>query len=699
MSAGAAVAGVCVAVAFVVVVAGLFYRIRVVDKRAREERLMTKADAEFGSGAADGIEPEKNCAIFTGGALAEMEEEGPEAWYFDVDPPSPETRKSISAGQDFIRMPVLGIAHANYPLPLQQQSAFSIKFVSGVQGTVAVGLSWKPGVPNALPGHFVRSVGLQSDGFVYSGQSDVWRGTFDGSFKDGDTITVLVDRSRGSVRWLKNGKFVIDAQQMTNDIPVTMLLPALRLEKGWPNNVAIFPALGFQGAAVVEVSFGKEGKPFKGLEEYGDDLVFGRGDSPAGLEEELNAARANAESPSSKSDAKGGRKAAIRLFKRSSTMPTTPSESGKVEESSPSKVAESKVNVRYAQMRALRMTHRSKRMAVSESSDRLEDRFQEALQRNGIDRTEYLSQESSGVIQSKAVIQDARESRLRDAGKALDVKAKRCRFKDCQCTELVLPKLGIGETYEYSSLRCTGCGHALSYHRQLPGRRFTSIGDIDDGLDRACELFSYSKAHSGPRWRRVTDMTGEDSGPMAQGRTVHYNIDTGEILDSECPDVHLNATIECTRPNAARVQRIISEGRMERPKRERPIETWYIKEKIAAENASLNSKKRGALLGRDKLQEVRDAVALSSSLGAMSPKKKLGGFGKAATEPVGQSHAMPLETGLSSSSRDEVEAIKAMSESIMSKLPKTTSVKAIAAPIDESQELQDSEGSPDDSPV
>jgi hypothetical protein len=419
----------CLALVLLCVVS---YRIFVVDKRVKIAKLTQKASEQDDSGAS---KADTNVEVFDSAALGEIAEEGPAAWYWDVDLPTPRIRQTLSVGQCYLNFPKRAeIAVTNLPLPLQQRSAFSVKFVSGVSGIVSVGLSWRPG-PHKLPGHFIRSVGLQCDGFVYSGQPDVWRRTIDGSFQDGDTMTVLVDRTKGQVQWLKNGEFIIDAQQMTGDIPISMSLPVLRMDKGFAKNAAIFPAIGLHGSVVIETNFGFEGKSFKGLEEY-DDLVFGRGDCPAGAEDALDAAKKSVdedklnERVSSSPNAAAAKK---KLLKRASTM-----------NAADALDSSTTVQERIAKLRALRLTNRSKRGAISEDADRLQARFHQAMQRSGIDASEYCSHQVSGT-------DDARQSRLRQAAATLDVKTDRCRFGSCNCTQLVLPERSMEEQLDPGS--------------------------------------------------------------------------------------------------------------------------------------------------------------------------------------------------------------------------------------------------------
>lgn len=660
----------CIAFVLFVIVS---YRIFVVDKRRKLEKLDQPAATTEDVIAS---QADINAEAFNSDCLQEIAGEGPAAWYMDVEYDSSTLKiaQTLKAGQvylDFSKK--CQIAVSNLPVPLQQRSAFSVRFVSSMPGVVAVGLSWRP-PPDKLPGHFIRSVGLQSDGFVHSGQANVFRRTVDGSFREGDTITVLVDRSKGQVQWLKNGEFVIDAQQMTGDVPISMSLPVLRMDKGFAKNVAIFPAIGVQGNIAVEVNFGTEGKPFPGLEDY-DDLVFGRGDCPDGLEQALEAAQQNPDPR--KSQQKSGSPTAgdlkKKLLKRSNTV------------SNPLDILEgegkSTVADKMAKLRALRLATK-KRGAISEDADRLQSRFHQALQRQGIDVERYQRHQ---VSQNPI----AQQSRLRDAAAALDINMDRCRFGNCQCKKLVLPESTMqGGSFDAcqfdpGDVKCKCCGHAMSYHRQLPGRRFSSILQIEDGQERACDILAGSKA--GPRWRRTID---------SDGTPRYYNIDTGEIINSSCPDQRMASSLELVKPNKERRDKCIELGRKERPKRTRPIHTWYIEEKQDVSPKSVKSGRRVGLQGKAKLREVVNAASAASPKSPTSPwgaspkRNKIGdsGLGAVAQAVMNQpktpkstkDEAPTIDKSRRSSLGGEVEALKEKAAPFMDKLRKSATVGALS---------------------
>eukprot|EP00746_Dinoflagellata_sp_MGD_P002524 gnl/MRDRNA2_/MRDRNA2_104926_c0_seq1.p1 gnl/MRDRNA2_/MRDRNA2_104926_c0~~gnl/MRDRNA2_/MRDRNA2_104926_c0_seq1.p1 ORF type:complete len:692 (+),score=131.66 gnl/MRDRNA2_/MRDRNA2_104926_c0_seq1:120-2195(+) len=634
------------AIAFVIFIFVL-HRIFVVDRRRRLEKLEEPASTEEDAGTS---KADTNAEVFNGESLQEITTEGPAAWYMDVeyDSTSLKIAQTLKLGQCYLDFPSrCRIATTNLPVPLQHRSAFTVRFMSGLPGIVAVGLSWRP-PPDKPPGHFIRSVGLQSDGFVHSGKSNVFRRTVDGGFREGDTITVLVDRIRGQVQWLKNGEFVIDAQQLTDDVPISMSLPVLRMEKGFASNVAIFPAIGLQGSAVVEVSFGTEGKLFPGLEDY-DDLVFGRGDTPEGIEVALEAAQKNAPPPNPKKSLNSSPNASDlkkKLLKRSSTMPN------------PVDALEGKSTVadKMAKLRALRLATK-KRGAISEDADRLQARFHQALAKQGIDAEKYYGHQ---VAQNPK----AAESRLREAASALEINIDRCRFGNCQCKKLVLPEAmnlakepTTQEQLDPGDIRCTCCGHAMSYHRQLPGRRFSSILQIEDGQERACEILAGSNA--GPRWRRTID---------SDGTPRYYNIDTGEIINSTCPDMRMASSLELVKPNKERRDRAMEFGRKERPKRTRPIHTWYVEQKEVESPKSVKHGRRAGLGGKAKLREVVNAVSSPKSpTSPWSPTKQRNKIGDVAA-------AMMNHPKTPKSTKDEApEADKTASRQRRSSLPDLSS--------------------------
>ncbi|CAD7962114.1 unnamed protein product [Amoebophrya sp. A25] len=86
---------------------------------------------------------------------------------------------------------------------------------------------------NKMPGHFPLSLGFQSDGLIHvqegiGDRSKKYYKTRNGQLRQGDTLTVLIDRSKGHVFFFKNGKIVEIEQQVSRQAYVDLMEPDVR---------------------------------------------------------------------------------------------------------------------------------------------------------------------------------------------------------------------------------------------------------------------------------------------------------------------------------------------------------------------------------------------------------------------------------------------------------------------------------------
>ncbi|CAD7926244.1 unnamed protein product [Amoebophrya sp. A120] len=91
-----------------------------------------------------------------------------------------------------------------------------------------------------MPGHFPISLGFGSDGLIHvqegiGDRTKKYYKTKNGQLRQGDTLTVLVDRMKGNVFFFRNGKIVEMEQQVSDQAWADLLEPEAKMD-GWDSH-------------------------------------------------------------------------------------------------------------------------------------------------------------------------------------------------------------------------------------------------------------------------------------------------------------------------------------------------------------------------------------------------------------------------------------------------------------------------------